>query len=102
MRAPNEGTETTGALVRWGVRIRGTVQGVGFRPAVYRVARSRSLAGLVRNDGEGVWIEVEGEYPHVAGFAAAVAAAAPPLARIDAVEVHPLSPRGDTSFAIVG
>jgi hydrogenase maturation protein HypF len=78
--------------VRWGVRVRGTVQGVGFRPTVYRIARAHGLTGLVRNDSGGVWIEIEGEYARVATFASALAASAPPLARIEAVEVHPMKP----------
>ncbi|MDQ2978394.1 MAG: acylphosphatase, partial [Acidobacteriota bacterium] len=41
--------------IRLGIRVRGTVQGVGFRPWIYRLARSRGLVGWVRNDSEGVW-----------------------------------------------
>jgi hydrogenase maturation protein HypF len=90
----------TDARERWGVRLRGTVQGVGFRPALYRVARSLGLGGFVRNDDEGVWAEIEGLAADVARFGAALAAALPPLARVDAVEVHRLAPSGEASFAV--
>jgi hydrogenase maturation protein HypF len=87
-------------LERRGLRIRGTVQGVGFRPTVHRVAHRLGLAGLVRNDGAGVWIEIEGAPTVVARFANALAEAAPPLARIDAVEQQRLAPRGELGFTI--
>ncbi len=86
--------------VRRGLRVRGTVQGVGFRPTVYRVAAAAGLAGSVRNDGAGVWIEIEGAPGEVDRFAAALRAAAPPLARIDAVEEVALAPRGERAFVI--
>ncbi|KEO55974.1 carbamoyltransferase HypF [Thioclava pacifica] len=66
------------------IRVRGQVQGVGFRPFIWRLARERGLAGHVLNDPEGVLIRVAGA---LGGFAEAIAAEAPPLARVDAVEV---------------
>jgi len=86
--------------VRFGVRIRGTVQGVGFRPALYRIATTLGLGGVVRNDDEGVWVEIEGPAAQVQKFGAALRATAPPLARIDAVELHALAPVGERGFAI--
>jgi hydrogenase maturation protein HypF len=85
---------------RIGVRIRGTVQGVGFRPALHRVAASLGLGGMVRNDDEGVWVEVEGPCERVDAFEGALRAAAPPLARIESVEIEPLAPRGERAFVI--
>ena len=48
------------SLARIGIRVRGAVQGVGFRPFVYRLARELALSGWVNNDGAGVVIEVQG------------------------------------------
>ena len=48
------------ATVRYRVHVRGTVQGVGFRPFIYRLAHDEGLSGWVRNDSSGVVIEVEG------------------------------------------
>ncbi len=81
------------AAVRCRVRVRGLVQGVGFRPYVYALARAHGLSGWVLNDGEGVLLEVEGS--GAAAFAAALAADPPPLARIDAVEAAAVVPCGD-------
>jgi hydrogenase maturation protein HypF len=88
------------ATSRCALRVRGTVQGVGFRPTVYRVARAANLGGFVLNDAAGVWIEVEGDRDAVTAFPAALRRAAPPLARIDAIEVEPLRPRGETEFRV--
>lgn len=77
------------------IRVRGTVQGVGFRPTVYRLAVASGLNGFVRNDGEGVAIEIQGEAHSVDQFASALRTQAPPLSRIDGVEVEPLALAGD-------
>ena len=87
--------------VRWALRVRGTVQGVGFRPAVHRLALRAALGGLVRNDADGVWIEVEGDGAEVARFANGILAAAPPRARIDSIERLALQPIGEAAFRIV-
>jgi hydrogenase maturation protein HypF len=95
-------TATAGAaLVRARARVRGTVQGVGFRPHVYRLARELGLAGWVRNDARGVTAEVEGTPAAVDAFFARLAAEAPPLARVQGVEREPLAPSGAHGFAIV-
>jgi hydrogenase maturation protein HypF len=86
---------------RWGLRICGTVQGVGFRPALYRLACRLGLAGLVRNDDQGVWVEIEGAPVELMRFKESLIEAAPPLARIDRVEVQWLACRGGQSFDIV-
>ena len=52
---------TVGARQRLRVRVEGTVQGVGFRPFVYRLATELRLGGWVLNDSRGVLIEAEGE-----------------------------------------
>ena len=67
------------------LHIVGTVQGVGFRPHLHRLARRLSLTGAAGNDDEGVWCEVQGRPADLDEFEAGVAAEAPPLARVDSV-----------------
>jgi hydrogenase maturation protein HypF len=68
------------------IRVRGTVQGVGFRPTVWRYARELGLVGEVLNDGDGVLVRVGGKQADVAAFIHRIAHEPPPLARIDRVE----------------
>jgi hydrogenase maturation protein HypF len=93
---------TTLAPVRRRVRVRvaGTVQGVGFRPHVYRLARELELAGEVCNDARGVQIDVEGSEPAVATFLRRLEAEAPPLSAIEHVRVHEQRPVGRPGFVI--
>jgi hydrogenase maturation protein HypF len=85
---------------RRAIRIRGIVQGVGFRPAMHRLADLHGIGGLVRNDREGVWLEIEGPPATLDRFVAALGHAAPPAARIDAIEVSLLAPRAEREFRI--
>ncbi len=73
------------AAERRRLRVTGTVQGVGFRPFVYRLAREHALAGWVRNDVHGVTIDVAGDAQVLDRFAAAITDEAPPAARVEAV-----------------
>ena len=68
--------------------MRGIVQGVGFRPFVYRLARELALDGWVRNDGAGVTIEVQGDAARIDRLRARLRDDAPPLARVDSVARH--------------
>jgi hydrogenase maturation protein HypF len=68
------------------IRVRGTVQGVGFRPMVWRLARSYGLRGWVANDAQGVLILACGSPAVLAAFIEALPGHAPPLASISAVE----------------
>ncbi|MEO8675369.1 MAG: carbamoyltransferase HypF [Casimicrobiaceae bacterium] len=86
--------------MRTHIEVRGIVQGVGFRPFVYRLAHELDLAGWVNNDGAGVSIEVEGDPAQIARLARRLAADAPPLARVDSVTVRECTPRADSGFAI--
>jgi hydrogenase maturation protein HypF len=84
------------------LRVRGQVQGVGFRPFVYRIATDLGLAGFVRNDGEGVFLEIEGAAASLERFERLLETEAPRLARIVSVEPEDLAPLGgDDPFAIV-
>ncbi len=88
------------AMDRRRLRVQGVVQGVGFRPFVYGLARRHELAGFVLNDGTGVVIEVEGPGPALDSFAQALRGEAPPLARIDGVSSERISLTGDGAFTI--
>lgn len=68
------------------VRVRGVVQGVGFRPFVFRLARDLELSGWVRNDSEGVEIEAQGLPGNISALLARLYGEAPTLARVDLVE----------------
>ncbi len=69
------------------IEVRGIVQGVGFRPFVYRLAQELALAGWVRNDARGVTIEAQGDAPQLERLAQRVRAEAPVRSRIDGVAV---------------
>lgn len=82
------------------IRVRGVVQGVGFRPFVYRLAKTRSLAGWVLNEQGGVDIHIEGSEPDLEAFLHELSAGAPPAARITAIEVSDSAPSGVSDFII--
>jgi hydrogenase maturation protein HypF len=81
--------------------VEGIVQGVGFRPFVYALAARLGLGGFVGNDVDGVFAEVEGDATAVREFLRAVAAEAPPLARVERVTASPMAPAGTAAFQIV-
>jgi hydrogenase maturation protein HypF len=85
------------------IRVRGLVQGVGFRPAVWRLARECGLVGEVLNDGEGVLIHAWGDAAALGRFVARLHREPPPLARIDAIERDPVTgpPGAGAGFHIV-
>jgi len=82
------------------IRIRGIVQGIGFRPFVYRLAHRFQLHGHVRNTSEGVLVEVEGAPHTIEQFLAGVAGEYPRFAQIDETLVTDLEPTGETGFAV--
>src|SRR5229473_7602824 len=86
--------------VRTAVRVEGVVQGVGFRPFVYGLATGLGLTGLVGNDLDGVFVEVEGPEPAVSEFLLRLERDAPPLARIEHVTARAITPRREASFTI--
>jgi hydrogenase maturation protein HypF len=77
------------ALAGVRLRVEGTVQGVGFRPFVYRLATELGLDGWVRNDAHGVLIEAHGPAAAVEQLAARLVDQAPPLAVIERVRRSP-------------
>ena len=67
------------------IRVRGTVQGVGFRPTVWRLAREHGLVGKVLNDSAGVLITTTGDQERIADFLQELESDPPPLSRIEAL-----------------
>ncbi len=85
------GRDSDAPITRGRLMVFGVVQGVGFRPYVWRLATRAGLSGSVENTPAGVVIEIQGPQPAVAAFPAALAADPPPLAAIDRVQVEPLT-----------
>ncbi len=90
-----------GEAGRLALTVRGRVQGVGFRPSIYRLAAEAGLAGFVRNTRRGVLIEVEGSREAILSFASALENDLPPLARIDSLEAEAVETNGESEFVIV-
>ncbi len=82
------------------IRIRGRVQGVGFRPTVWRFARELRLNGEVFNDAEGVLVRASGDESAIAAFVARIENEPPPLARIEAIETAPFEGLLPSDFRI--
>ncbi|MGO9612583.1 MAG: carbamoyltransferase HypF [Dissulfurispiraceae bacterium] len=79
--------------------VKGIVQGVGFRPFVYNLAKKLKLNGYVTNSSEGVVIEVEGNRPEI--FVESLKREHPPLAKVYSIEVKALPPRHFDNFVII-
>lgn len=79
----------------------GAVQGVGFRPTVYRLAASLSLGGFVRNSPEGVIIEIEGPPEKTEAFIKELPVSLPPLAKLSSYSHAEIAPQGSISFEII-
>ncbi|HXV79452.1 MAG TPA: carbamoyltransferase HypF, partial [Candidatus Binatia bacterium] len=84
------------------ITVEGIVQGVGFRPFVYGLARKNGLAGFVLNDTAGVTMELEGKPPALENFFTHLREHPPPLARIENVDYRTIPAKGESAFAIVG
>ncbi|HYZ87438.1 MAG TPA: carbamoyltransferase HypF [Bryobacteraceae bacterium] len=82
------------------IRVRGVVQGVGFRPFVFRLAQANTLAGWVLNDGDGIRIHLEGAEPALDEFVRSLVVQRPPAANIHSVDVHAAQPAGFKEFTI--
>ncbi|MDX8533118.1 carbamoyltransferase HypF [Mesorhizobium sp. VK25A] len=83
------------------IRVRGRVQGVGFRPTVWRFAQESRLHGEVLNDGEGVLIRVRGPRSDIQRLVERLRSEPPPLASIEAIELAPFIGQLDAGFRIV-
>jgi hydrogenase maturation protein HypF len=83
------------------IRVHGIVQGVGFRPFVYRLARELGAVGWVLNDTQGVLIQVEGRRSMLEEFLRRLTAEPPPLSSIDAVESKPVPCITEESFRVL-
>jgi len=83
------------------IRVRGVVQGVGFRPFVFRLAQAHTLAGWVLNDEEGVEIHLEGAEPALDEFVRSLVVQRPAAASIHAIDVHAAQPIGFKDFTIL-
>ncbi len=82
-------------------RVSGVVQGVGFRPHVFRLAEAHELGGFVLNDERGVLLEAEGDEQALQRFLERVRTEAPPLATIESLDSEPIEPNGEREFRIV-
>ncbi len=94
-------TQSEKAMRRVRARVDGTVQGVGYRPFVFRLAAELGIAGWVLNDERGVLVEAEGPPDAVHVFLARLRADAPPLAEVRGVEAQDVPVVGEAGFEIV-
>ena len=89
------------ALLSKHIRVTGIVQGVGFRPFVWRLAQQLNLSGWVRNDAQGVEILAQGSQPGLAELLQRLSTDAPPLARVDKVQAQDLAAEPFSVFSII-
>lgn len=94
--------DNTNSEIAEEIRVKGTVQGVGFRPTVYRLAKANNLRGEVSNDGQGVFIVVVGDRISIDNFIQQLEQEQPPLARItDIIRQKKPEKPNFTDFTIV-
>jgi hydrogenase maturation protein HypF len=98
--SPSAPSESGARTSRRQIHVGGIVQGVGFRPFVYKLAQELGLNGYVLNSSSGVIIELEGADPQLECFLGRLRNEAPPLAQIDEVAIQILAPAGYSSFEI--
>ena len=85
---------------RWKISVSGIVQGVGFRPFVYRLALAHGLTGFVANTPEGVAIEAQGQAAQLEAFLVALREEAPPLAQVGEISSAPIPLCHDGEFTL--
>jgi hydrogenase maturation protein HypF len=88
------------SIIRRQIILKGILQGIGFRPTVYRLARKHELAGWVINTTEAVRIEIEGTLSRCEGFISELPGVTPPPGQIHTFEILEKAPIGETSFRI--
>ncbi|MGC8741338.1 MAG: carbamoyltransferase HypF [Candidatus Sumerlaeaceae bacterium] len=93
-------TDNHGQRARCNFRLEGTVQGVGFRPFVYRLAHELALGGWVANTPSGAEVEIEGPTEKIDEFIDRLLSELPPLASVQKIERKTVEPRGETRFLI--
>ncbi|OGR46069.1 MAG: carbamoyltransferase HypF [Elusimicrobia bacterium GWF2_52_66] len=88
-------------LLRKRILVKGVVQGVGFRPNVYKLAAANGIRGWVKNDSAGVTIEAEGTGAGLENFISGLKLKSPPLSRLDSLSISTLLPLNEKKFVIV-
>ncbi len=78
-------------IKRLHIHIDGVVQGVGFRPFIYRLANRFNLVGFVYNHSEGVEIEIQGDFAFIDGFITSIQNEKPPLSKIDNISINEIN-----------
>jgi hydrogenase maturation protein HypF len=86
--------------IAYSIKVTGVVQGVGFRPFIYRVAQSNGLKGWVLNAENGLEIHLEGEQPALQSFLAEMKAGSPQAATVVEVSIKPTPVSGFPDFTI--
>jgi hydrogenase maturation protein HypF len=99
-QAPEGSASSQSNKSRLSLTVRGAVQGVGFRPFIYRLAAELQLAGWVNNSAQGVFIEVEGNPQQLQTFLHRLEQEKPPRSSIQSLESSWLEPAGYTTFEI--
>ena len=85
----------------WEIRIRGIVQGVGFRPFIHRLVRTHALKGSIRNTSSGVTLTLEGDEDRLSSFLRELPEKAPPLAVIEEIRTDRIPFQGFSDFRII-
>ena len=86
---------------RYKIEVKGRVQGVGFRPTIFRYANEFNLAGYVCNTSEGVLIEVEGQKESIERFIKKIKNSPPPRAKIKEIDIEKIEIKGEDEFKII-
>jgi len=89
------------ALKRVRIKVKGIVQGVGFRPTVYRHAKDTGVFGFVTNTPEGVTIEAEGNSAQIKSFIDAVTQSPPRMSRVTGVDIEYIPSENSSAFVII-